>query len=174
MEEAGLAARNSFEKQSILWENFQRSSSRKHCFSSRIASPSFLISDESLFVKTHPFPFWLIQFDHFLIFKIEWSAREQTTFLFFFPYIFSQLYASTFHSFTLHYGIRADIRKCSTLKIDFSANFCSSQPSMVQWLSSSIFPFCRRPSVPLWWHPTKSPLLLPLDPQTHTFSESLW
>ena len=28
--------------------------------------------------------------------------------------------------------------------------------------------------VPLWWHLTKSPLLLPLDPQTHTFSESLW
>ena len=27
---------------------------------------------------------------------------------------------------------------------------CSSQPSMVHWLSSSIFPFCRRPSVPLW------------------------
>ena len=23
-------------------------------------------------------------------------------------------------------------------------DFCSSQPSMVQWLSSSIFPFCRR------------------------------
>ena len=82
-------------------KNFPRSSSWKHCFSSRIASPSFLLSDESLFVKTHPFPFWLIQFDHFLIFKIEWSAREQTTFLFFFPYIFSQLYSSTFHSFTL-------------------------------------------------------------------------
>ena len=101
LEDIRLAARKSFDKQSILWENFQRSSSRKHCFSSRIASPSFLISDESLFVKTHPFPFWLIQFDHFLIFKIEWSAREQTTLLFFFPYIFSQLYASTFHSFTL-------------------------------------------------------------------------
>ena len=52
-------------------------------------------------------------------------------------------------------------------------DFFSSQPSMVQWLSSPIFPFCSV-VVPLWWHPTKSPLLLPLDPQTHTFSESLW
>ena len=33
---------------------------------------------------------------------------------------------------------------------------CSSQPSMVHWLSSSIFP-CSS-FVPLWWHPTKSPL----------------
>ena len=51
--------------------------------------------------------------------------------------------------------------------------YCSSQPSMVHWLSSSIFPFCSSSFVPLWLHPTKSPLLLPLDPQTHTFSESL-
>ena len=51
--------------------------------------------------------------------------------------------------------------------------FCSSQPSMVHWLSSPIFPFCSF-VVPPWWHLTKSPLLLPLDPQTHTFSESLW
>ena len=50
--------------------------------------------------------------------------------------------------------------------------FCSSQPSIVHWLSSSIFPCLV--VVPPWWHPTKSPLLLPLDPQTHTFSESLW
>ena len=34
--------------------------------------------------------------------------------------------------------------------------YCSSQPSMVDWLSSSIFPFSV--VVLLWWHPTKSPL----------------
>ena len=33
---------------------------------------------------------------------------------------------------------------------------CSSQLSMVQWLSSSIFP-CLSFVVLLWWHPTKSP-----------------
>ena len=52
---------------------------------------------------------------------------------------------------------------------------CSSQPSLVHWLSSSIFP-CSfgRLSVPLWWHPTKYPLFFniyrhksPLLPHTN-------
>ena len=46
---------------------------------------------------------------------------------------------------------------------------CSSQPSMVHWLSSSIFPYsfvC--PAM------VTSQFLLAPDPPTHTFSESLW
>ena len=70
------------------------------------------------------------------------------------------------------WGPIKNIQSCKKLPADLGFH-CSSQPSMVHWLSSPIFPFCR-PSVPLWWHPTKSPLLHPLDPQTHTFSESLW
>ena len=47
-------------------------------------------------------------------------------------------------------------------------DYCSSQPSMVHWLSSPIFP-C------LFGCPAMvtSPLLPAPDHQTHTFSESL-
>ena len=48
-----------------------------------------------------------------------------------------------------------------------------SRPWSIGWVALSFY-FVRSLSVPLWWHPTKSPLLLPLDPQTYTFSESLW
>ena len=42
--------------------------------------------------------------------------------------------------------------------------YCSSQPSMVHWLSSPIFPFVCS-FVPLWWHPTKSHFSLPHTPK---------
>ena len=45
-----------------------------------------------------------------------------------------------------------------------------SLPWSIGWVALSFLVVV----VPLWWHLTKSPLLLPLDPQTHTFSESLW
>ena len=55
--------------------------------------------------------------------------------------------------------------------------FCSSQPSMVHWLSSSIFR-CRlfvrsfvRPAMVTF---VQISLLVAPHPQTHTFSESLW
>ena len=38
--------------------------------------------------------------------------------------------------------------------------FCSFQPPMVHWLSSSIFPWLLLFVVPLWWHSTKSPFFL--------------
>ena len=48
---------------------------------------------------------------------------------------------------------------------------CSSQPSMVHWLSSSIFPcLFVRPAIVT---SNQISLLLAPDPQTHTFSESL-
>ena len=54
--------------------------------------------------------------------------------------------------------------------------FCSSQPSVVHWLSSSIF---RCLVVRLFVRPAmvtliQSSLLVAPHPQTHTFSESLW
>ena len=52
--------------------------------------------------------------------------------------------------------------------------FCSSQPSMVHWLSSSIFRcrlFVRRPAMVTF---VQISLLVAPHPQTHTFSESLW
>ena len=52
-------------------------------------------------------------------------------------------------------------------------HFCSSQASMVHWLSSSIFPclsFVRRPAMVT---PVQISLLVAPHPQTHTFSESL-
>ena len=56
-----------------------------------------------------------------------------------------------------------------TVALQYHLNFplnCSSQPSMVQWLSSPIFPFCRLVVCPAM---VTSPLLLAPDPQTHTF-----
>ena len=40
----------------------------------------------------------------------------------------------------------------------FKSDYCSSQPSMVHWLSSSIFPcwLVGCSFVPLWWHSSKS------------------
>ena len=48
-----------------------------------------------------------------------------------------------------------------------SQNFnCSSQPSIVHWLSSPIFPCLVGCSfVPPWWHLTKSHFYLPHDPK---------
>ena len=50
---------------------------------------------------------------------------------------------------------------------------CSSQPSIVHWLSSSIFPFwlvvC-----PAMVTPVQISLLVVPQPLTHTFSKSLW
>ena len=53
----------------------------------------------------------------------------------------------------------------------FDLVYCSSQPSMVHWLSSSIFPcLFVRPAIVT----SDQISLLPApDPQTHTFSESL-
>ena len=50
---------------------------------------------------------------------------------------------------------------------------CSSQPSMVHWLSSPIFP-CWSFVCPAIVTSDQISLLLSPDPQTHTFSESLW
>ena len=63
----------------------------------------------------------------------------------------------------------------STLSEHRFDTFCSSQPSIVHWLSSPIFPcwLVGCSFVPPWWHPTKSHFYLPQTPQTHTFSESL-
>ena len=57
--------------------------------------------------------------------------------------------------------------------IIFVSSFCSSQPSMVHyWLSSPIFPcLFVRPAIVT---SNQISLLLAPDPQTHTFSESLW
>ena len=51
---------------------------------------------------------------------------------------------------------------------------CSSQPSMVHWLSSSIFPCCCRRRRPAMVTSVQISLLVAPHPQTHTFSESLW
>ena len=50
--------------------------------------------------------------------------------------------------------------------------YCSSQPSMVHWLSSSIFP-CSV-GCPAMVTPVEISLLVAPHPKTHTFSESLW
>ena len=50
--------------------------------------------------------------------------------------------------------------------------FCSSQPSSVHWLSSSIFPCCRRR--PAMVTSVQISLIVAPHPKTHTFSESLW
>ena len=54
--------------------------------------------------------------------------------------------------------------------------FCSSQPSIVHWLSSPIFPcsFVRSFGCPAMVTPVEISLLVAPHPQTHTFSESLW
>ena len=57
--------------------------------------------------------------------------------------------------------------------LHFRAIFCSSQPSMVHWLSSSIFPFCSF-GCPAMVTPVQISLLVAPHPKTHTFSESLW
>ena len=51
-------------------------------------------------------------------------------------------------------------------------DFCSSQPSMVHWLSSSIFP-CSFVGCPAMVTPVQISLLVAPHPKTHTFSESL-
>ena len=50
---------------------------------------------------------------------------------------------------------------------------CSSQPSIVHWLSSPIFPCCSV-GCPTMVTSHQISLLLAPHPQTHTFSESLW
>ena len=50
---------------------------------------------------------------------------------------------------------------------------CSSQPSMVHWLSSSIFPCCRRRRRPAMVTSIQISLLVAPHLKTHTFSESL-
>ena len=53
---------------------------------------------------------------------------------------------------------------------------CSSQPSIVHWLSSSIFPclVVRSVGCPAMVTPVQISLLVVPQPLTHTFSESLW
>ena len=57
-----------------------------------------------------------------------------------------------------------------------SFHHCSSQPSMVHWLSSPIFPcsFVRLFGCPAMVTPVQISLLVAPHPKTHTFSESLW
>ena len=62
--------------------------------------------------------------------------------------------------------------------LNINSQNCSSQPSMVHWLSSPVFPcsvvwLVVRLFVPLWWHRTKSHFFMPQTPQTLTFSEIL-
>merc|ERR1712004_515094 len=57
--------------------------------------------------------------------------------------------------------------------MDESILNCSSQPSMVHWLSSSIFPFVCLFVCPAMVTSDQISLLLAPHPQTHTFSESL-
>ena len=62
---------------------------------------------------------------------------------------------------------------CTTiLQSPWRGHFCSSQPSIVHWLSSSIFPcLVVRPALVT---SDQISLLVAPRPQTHTFSESLW
>ena len=62
---------------------------------------------------------------------------------------------------------------CTTiLQSTWRGHFCSSQPSIVHWLSSSIFPcLVVRPAMVT---SDQISLLVAPHPQTHTFSESLW
>ena len=57
----------------------------------------------------------------------------------------------------------------STPHID---KYCSSQPSRVHWLSSSIFPFCLFGRCPAMVTSFQISLLVAPHPQTHTFSDS--
>ena len=81
---------------------------------------------------------------------------------------------------------RTIFRKCSLWIVYFKfcllwfhimlfVNFanCSSQPSMVHWLSSPIFP-CSVVCHPAMVRPVQISLLVASHPQTHTFSESVW
>ena len=56
--------------------------------------------------------------------------------------------------------------------VEIKSPYCSSQPSMVHWLSSSIFP-CRRRRRPAMVTSVQISLLVAPHPKTHTFSESL-
>ena len=62
---------------------------------------------------------------------------------------------------------------CFVHQQTISEQFCSSQPSMVHWLSSPIFP-CSFVGCPAMVTLVQISLLVAPHPKTHTFSESLW